>query len=222
MKNSVLSVLSTLTIFAFTAFATVSCSNSDSKEDNKDAESSSINAPDTTKIEHEGFAPTTNIRYVDIDSIAAAYEYAKQEMEKFNQKSLELQQYHNALAAQIQKKQNDIDQKKNNNGYFSNESYQADLLELQNLAQNAEINLTKRAQTLDTELNEFRNTLLIAIENYIIKYNKDKKYDAILNKASGIYFNPEMDLTDEIIKGMNAELKNQTTEVAPATDAAKK
>ena len=29
-------------------------------------------------------------------------------------------------------------------------------------------------------------------------------YDMILYKAAGVYFNPELDITDEVIKGLNA------------------
>ena len=43
-----------------------------------------------------------------------------------------------------------------------------------------------------------------SIESFIKEYNAKKHYDAILYKAAGVYFNPDLDITDEVIKGLNA------------------
>ena len=43
-----------------------------------------------------------------------------------------------------------------------------------------------------------------SIESFIKEFNKTKGYDAILYKAAGVYFNPALDITDEVIKGLNA------------------
>ena len=43
-----------------------------------------------------------------------------------------------------------------------------------------------------------------SIEAFIKEYNKTRGYDAILYKAVGVYFNPALDITDEVIKGLNA------------------
>lgn len=213
MKKSFLSVLTMLAFVATTTIAT-SCSDKN-KEEGGNAQSDLKHVPDTAKMNHEGFTPTTNIRYIDIDSIARAYTYAKSEMAKLDQKSYELQQYQNNLGAQVQKKANEVQQKIQNNGYLSQQSYEADMQELQTMQNNAERNYAQRAQTLSNEMAEFQETVFKAIENYVIKYNKEKKYDAILLKAAGIYFNPELDITDDIIKGLNEESPVSAT---PATD----
>ena len=41
------------------------------------------------------------------------------------------------------------------------------------------------------------------IDNSLIEYNKTKKYDAILDRAAGLYFNPALDITDEVVKALN-------------------
>lgn len=43
-----------------------------------------------------------------------------------------------------------------------------------------------------------------SIEAFIRDYNKEKGYDAILFKAAGVYFNPALDITKEVIDGLNA------------------
>lgn len=203
MKKSFLSVLTMITMVITPLLITACGDDKDKGENNGGADN--ILTPDTTKIDHDGFKPTTNIRYIDIDSVGRGYEYAKQELKNLEQKSLELQQYQNSLAAQIQKKANEIQTKVNNNGYLSQQSYEADMRELQTMQQNAENNYGKRAENLSMEMAKFQETVTKAIENYVIKYNKDKKYDAILIKQAGVYFNPELDITDDIIKGLNSE-----------------
>lgn len=188
------------------------------------SDSTSTQTPDTTTLDHEGFAPTTNIRYIDSDSVLRAYDYAVKETKRLEQKSLELQQYQNSLTADVQKKAAEIQQKVQNNGYLTQQSYEADMQSLQTLQQNAEANYAKRAQALMVETDQVQSTIIKAIENYVIKYNQDKHYDAILLKQAGVYFNPELDITDDIIKGLNAELGNTTDEkenAEPAKEAPK-
>lgn len=216
MKKSVFSVLLSCTLVATFSFVTLSCGGSDKETDASDSTMNLI--PDTAKVEHDGFAATTNIRYVDLDSILSGYEYARQEMAKLEKKSFELQQYQNSLTAQVQKKANEIQQKGNNNGYLSQQSYEADMQEYQTMVQRADANYGKRAQELSIEMAKVQETVIKAIENYIIKYNKTKKYDAILLKNAGVYFNPSLDITAEIVEGLNA----QTQSVAATDDASKK
>lgn len=203
MKKSVKSVLFAAAVLTAISSTAVSCGSGDSEKGSND--STNINVPDTSKVAHEGFAPTTNIRYVDIDSIVSGYEYAKQEMSKLESKSLELQQYQNTLAAQVQKKANEIKQKVDNNIYLSQQSYESDMQEYQQMVQNADANYAKRAQALSIEMAQVQETIFKAIENYITRYNQEKKYDAILLRSSGVYFNPALDITDDVIKGLNEQ-----------------
>lgn len=207
MKKSVFSVLALVAVMAV-SLSFVSCGGSDDKKDG--SEGAGVQTPDTSKVDHDSFAATTNIRFVDMDSILRGYDYSRQESEKLDQKSLELQQYQNALASQIQKKANEIQTKYNNNGYMSQQSMDADQKEYNTMLQSADANYGKRAQALNDEMLRTQQTIYKAIENYIIKYNKDKHYDAILFHNAGIYFNPALDITDEIIKGLNSELKAAT------------
>lgn len=151
----------------------------------------------------------TNIRYVDMDSIYAHYEYAKEQNEILNQIALELQQYQNQLARQLQSKQSQIEQKASSNGYFTKESYEADVAELQKLDQTSSASYARRAQADEQRVVEIHQAVDKAIRDYIVKYNdaEGHKYDAILLKNAGVYFNPALDITGELVEGLNAEFK---------------
>ena len=143
-----------------------------------------------------------------MDSILANYNYAVQEMNKLQKKAKEIEQFQNSQSQQIQKLQNDIVQKQQNNGYLSQESYEKDMQNYYTKAQAAESQLAQRAQAFDAEGAKVQQTILTDINNYIIKYNEDKKYDAILLKAAGVYFNPSLDITKEILDGLNGSAAN--------------
>ena len=60
-----------------------------------------------------------------------------------------------------------------------------------------------------------QKALMDSINNFIIDFNKERKYDAILFRDAGLYFNPALDITAEVVDGLNARYK------APAETPAK-
>ena len=75
--------------------------------------------------------------------------------------------------------------------------------------QQIEIQTRNRAASLTNVVND-------SIRNFIADYNKDKKYDAILyyspavGMGSALYFNPQLDITNEIVNGLNARYGSKT------------
>lgn len=205
MKKSFLSIFMMVAVCAISNVV-ISCGSNDKEEaSKKETVKTDTETPTVAKVDHEGFTPGINIRFIDLDTLMAHFDFAIQETKKLEQKSLELQQYQNSLTSQIQKKQNEIQQKADNNIYLSQQSYESDMKDYQQLVQNADANYGKRAQNLSAEMAKVQEAIYNTIENYVIKYNLDKKYDAILYRNTGIYFNPSLDITDEILKGLNAE-----------------
>jgi outer membrane protein len=43
-----------------------------------------------------------------------------------------------------------------------------------------------------------------SIKAFIAEYNKTRGYDAILIKNATLYINPALDITDEVVEGLNA------------------
>lgn len=164
----------------------------------------------------EAFEISTNIRYVDMDSILVHYNFCKDQEAIVSQIDLELQQYQNQLARNLQNRQNAIQQKLQSNGYLSEESYNADMRELQKLDQTSSAQFSQRAQADQQRVIDLKKAYIDAITDYIVEYNKEYKYDAILLKNAGLYFNPALDITNEVLTGLNAEYEKKKAADKPA------
>ena len=210
MKKLTYFVIAAMAIGSMTTFT--ACGGSENKEEKESKDSTVAEAPavemgDTSAVELKSFTPTVNVRYVDMQQILEKYTYAKQELDKLEKKNQALQKTQADLTAQLTKKQNEIQQKAQNNGYMSQESYEKDMKEYQELAQKSEAQFSKQAQALAEELQKTQETLIKVIDNYIAKYNESKKYDVILHKDAAAYLNPALDITQEIIDGLNNQSK---------------
>ena len=75
---------------------------------------------------------------------------------------------------------------------------------LAKMQQDAELSLANLQRSVEQELAQQQSQLNDSVEAFIKEYNKSKGYDAILFKAAGVYFNPALDITDEVVKGLNA------------------
>ena len=193
--------LAAITLFTALAIGATSCGNGDGKD-----------GADSTKNvqgdrQGEAYATSINIRYVDMDSILTHYEYCIDQEAKVQQIDLELQQFQNQLARNLQTKQQAVAQKAQNNGYLSQQSYEADVTELQKLEQSSQAQFNRRAQADQARVFELKKAYTDAIREYIVEYNKEHKYDAILFKEAGLYFNPSLDITGEVLQGLNAAYK---------------
>ena len=150
----------------------------------------------------EAFAATTNIRYIDLDSVLANYTLA-QELSKESQKMmLDYQNAERQRGNELQRLGNQIQQKVNSSGYLSQESYQADVNSFnQKEAQNY---LAGQQNRISTTMAQQQQRLTDSIQNFVKDYNAKHHYDAILYKEAGVYFNPALNITDEIVAGLNA------------------
>lgn len=198
---------------AIMALAMASCSNKETA-----ADASEATAKKTVKVEGDSFAPTTNIRYYNMDSVMANYELVKTFNEANIRTMTELQNAQRSREGELNRLASSIQQKMQNNGYLSEASYNADMAELnkkQQAAQNYLGALQTRAQE---EALRQQTEFIDSLDNFLAEYNKTRHYDAILLYAPGELFNPALDITNEIIEGLNAGYKK----AAPAADKAKK
>ena len=81
------------------------------------------------------------------------------------------------------------------------------MTELQKLEQSSQAQFNRRAQADQARVIELKKAYTDAIREYIVEYNKEHKYDAILFKEAGLYFNPSLDITGEVLQGLNAAYK---------------
>ncbi|WP_303031935.1 OmpH family outer membrane protein [uncultured Duncaniella sp.] len=145
-----------------------------------------------------------NIRYIDSDSVLSHYQLAKDVQDATVRAMQRIENARNSKGAEIQKFAASIQQKAQSNGYLTEASYNADMQKLQKMQQDAENYLAGLGRNADNELAQQQMQLSDSIEKFIKEYNATRKYDAILYKNAGVYFNPDLDITKEVIDGLNA------------------
>ena len=147
---------------------------------------------------------TLNIRYIDLDSVGTHYNLAKDFREMTLRAVSKIENAQQSKAAEIQRFGQQIEDKMKNNGYLSQATYEADVAKFNKMQQDAQSYLANLQRNSEQELAAQQQQLNDSIESFITSYNAQKSYDAILYKAAGAYFNPALDITQEVIDGLNA------------------
>lgn len=190
-----------------------SCSSS---EENKEgAKTETAKAP---VAKGESFAPTTNIRYYNMDSVMANYDLVKTYNETNLRATRELENAMQSRQGELQRLAANIQQKVQSNGYLSEASYNADMAELNKKQQAAENYLGGLQARAQQEALRQQDEFLDSINSFLVAYNKDKHYDAILLYSPGQYFNPALDITKDVIEGLNARYKKTAAKKEAAKD----
>lgn len=168
--------------------------------DNKEA----AKTPAPKKAKTEAAIALPNYRYVDIDTVLSRYALAKDYNEEMIRMQTNMENTLKRHQTNIQNLAGSMQNKMQNNTYLSRESYDQDEKKLNNMQANAQ----REAQTLQSN---FENAAMKAqqavndsIEAFIEQYNQSHGYDAIFFKNATLYINPELDITDEVVEGLNA------------------
>ena len=159
------------------------------------------------------------IAYVDLDTLIAHYDYARELEQQLVDKMENDRANLNSRLASLRKRQEEFQRKVQNNAFLSQSSaeqqYQALLQE--------EAKLQQDAATIDQEnlqaQQQMMKDLSDSIRAYIIEYNKVAGYEAILDRAATLYIEAAYDITHDIIEGLNKQSKGESSE-AVATEAA--
>lgn len=193
----------------------VACSGSDEKA-NSATDSLQSNAKQA-----EAFTVSTNIRYIDLDSVMANYNLAVEISTAGQQAVNSLQQIQRQKESELQTLGNNIQQKAQSNGYLTQESYEADMRNFQNRQAQAQNYLMGEQQKVEQAMAQRQRQLQDSIHNFLVDYNASHHYDAILYKDAGVYFNPALDITKEVIEGLNDRYKLPSAADALKVDAKK-
>lgn len=163
-------------------------------------------------------APSLNIRYIDSDYILANYtmavEYQKWATAATDSVKEVLEQKYKAakdFEAKCQKKLQ-------NNQYKSDQAVRNDQKKLQKMVDDAQALEVKLTKEMNEENARRSQALQDSIMSYINDYNATHKFDAILYKSAGVLFNPSLDITDEILAGLNARYNKPKEIVLPQPD----
>lgn len=193
--------LAALALALCTLAGTTSCSKSNNTQAEADQAVDSLAI--VTVDPGEGFTPTTNIRYIDRQRLMQEYTLGKDLQELIVRNESELQRYHQTHMTQIQKFAQEMEQKYRNNGYLSQASMEQDQQKLQKMQADAEAGLAKKQQTYQQQVEEMTYNLNVNVQKFLVDYNKEHHFDAILYQDAGAYFNPDLDITTEIVEGLN-------------------
>ena len=144
------------------------------------------------------------IAYIDVDSLLANYTFYQDLAEEMTRKE---ENDRLALTEEANKWQKDVEdhQKKIANGVYSSVER----------AQSEENRLAKRQQALQEKSDKYTQELLAerdansqkiseTVDNFVREYNKTHGYNMIISKASLLYADEGLNITAEILEGLNA------------------
>lgn len=162
-------------------------------------------------------APTElKIAYVEVDSIMSQYKYCKDYSQILQKKGQNIQNTLGAKQQQLQAAAANFQQKVQQNAYTRE---QAEAIQAGLQKQNDDLQaLNQRlSNEFQSETTKYNKALRDSIQNFLAKYNKDKKYTLILSKAGDnlLYADKTYDITNEVIAGLNKSYKQvSATKVA--------
>lgn len=146
-----------------------------------------------------------NYRFIDTDTIMLKYNLSID----FNEQMIRLQ---NNLADE-EKRQGDVIQSranalqaKMNNAQTQSEvdALKAEYESLQNLQNQAQQKLSQMGMDLENTLNANAKTVMDSLSNFLRDYASQRGYDAVFVKNCAPYYDPALDVTAEVVEGLNA------------------
>lgn len=183
-----------MAVAAVASVVMTSCDKSTPKMDEKGAEQQ---APVELKI-----------AFVEVDSIMTQYTFCKDYTQILQKKGQNIQ---NTLAAKqrsLEQAAANFQQKLQQNAY-TREQAEGIQASLQKQAADLDVLNQRLSNEFQTETDKYNNALRDSIQNFLARYNKDKKYSLILSKAGDnlLYADKAFDITAEVIAGLNKAYK---------------
>ena len=167
----------------------------DSKQDTKPAAK-------TDKVAAKDNLP--NYRYVDLDTVLAKYALAKDYNEEMMRMQSSMESTMRTHEKRLQSQAAAMQNKMNNNGYLTRESYEQDQSSLNSMQAEAQKQAATLQSNFEQQALQAQKNVNDSINAFIEEYNKSRGYDAIFFKAATLYINPALDVTDEVVEGLNA------------------
>lgn len=156
--------------------------------------------PEQTPVPVSGL----KIAYIDVDSLLTNYDFYKDLAEAMIRKEENYRLVLAEEASKLQKEIEDFEKKLQNSVYASRERAESEQNRLAKKQQALQEKSQKYSEELDTEGNENSRKISESIDNYIKEYNKTHGYDLIISRSSLMFANESMNITADIIEGLNA------------------
>jgi outer membrane protein len=154
--------------------------------------------------------PSGRIVYVNTDTLLNNYEYYKDVVKEFENKRFALE---NDLQKRSQSFQNEVAmfQRRAQAGGMSEDQAKGTQQQLQKKEQDIMLFRDNAAANLQTEQTKKTDQLMTNIQDYLKKFNKSDKYDLVIGYSKGggvLYAKEDLDITMDVLKGLNEEYKN--------------
>ena len=151
-------------------------------------------------------ASAVKIAYVDIDTLLTSYDLWIELNEEMIRKEEEVRATLNEKFANLQADAEDFERKLNNNAFVSRQRAEAEQSRI--LKKQEELERLQERLTSELVMENEKNSLLFrdSINAYIRDYNKEHGYNVILSRLGDniLYIDQAMNITQEIIDGLNA------------------
>ncbi len=185
------------------SLALVSCNNANETEE-------PINNTEASTVESLRANGGLVVAYVEVDSLMSQYEFCKEYTLVLQKKETNATNTLSNKAKQFQNAVNKFQQKINNNSFTSREQAEKEQANLQYQEQSLQELRVRLDTELQNELAKYNEALHDSIQNFLKDFNSDMKYDYILTKKGDniLYANPALEITEEVIKGLNERYKS--------------
>lgn len=156
-------------------------------------------------------AETTGLKiaYVEMDSLITQYQLYKDYEEELTRKGTNIQSTLAQKQRTLEQHAAAMQKKYESNGFTTRDeleraqnSIQAEQQQLQELADRLQTDFAQEQARVNQEARD-------SIQAFLRAYNKTRKYDYVLVKAGDnmLVANPKMDITGDVIKGLNKRYK---------------
>ncbi len=189
-------------LFAFAAAAMmVACGNNEAD-----------NTAEETTTQQEVKGSELKIAFVLIDTLTNQYELYKEASDAFQKKQANAEATINAKGKSFATQVQDFQRKVQNN-QLTQQQFESEQARLAKLQQDIEALQQRLSASLQEEYAKELQSLTDTIQNFMKSYAKEKGYDFILCKSSGIdnvlYGNPKYDITNAVVKALNKRYAQQ-------------
>lgn len=191
-------------IFAIAVLVGANSCGSDKKGEENSADTEQAAADSLVSATPAKAESSLDIRYIDEEKLQEEYNLAKDVKESLTRLEAKLMSAGQSRQNDIQQLASQIESKLKSGGYSNEADYQADMAKLQKKQQEAESYLANMQRTTQNEAVQLNNQLTDSIMNFVKDFSERNKFDAVLSKSAGFYYNPDLDVTEAVVKGLNA------------------
>lgn len=162
-----------------------------------------------TKADASKEAPMGMVAYVEVDSLVTQLEMMKEAKAALEAKGKQAQQQLAAKQKAFENAYQAFENKMKSTGYSSQQEYENAQKNLQRMQEDGAKLEQSLGANLAQEQEAFNQRLRDSLQAYIKVLNADGRYSMILSKSGDnvLYADPSLDITNEVIKGMNKRYK---------------